>query len=75
MWFSLERTTYVVAGESVEVGNPGTLGMTKGRATFLWKVVSGPKAHFITLGGPQAQDSFGRDDKFVGANTLTDPKR
>jgi hypothetical protein len=25
MWFSLERTTYVVAGESCEVGNPGTL--------------------------------------------------
>jgi hypothetical protein len=29
MWFSLERTTYVVAGESGEAGNPGTLGMTK----------------------------------------------
>src|SRR5271156_6116314 len=29
MWFSLRRTTYVVAGEFSEVGNPGTLGMTK----------------------------------------------
>jgi hypothetical protein len=29
MWFSLRRTTYVVAGESGEVGNPGRLGMTK----------------------------------------------
>jgi hypothetical protein len=28
MWFSLRRTTYVVAGESGEIGNPGTLGMT-----------------------------------------------
>src|SRR5271156_6984074 len=31
MWFSLKRTTYVVAGNSGEVGNPGTLGMTKRR--------------------------------------------
>jgi hypothetical protein len=31
MWFSLGRTTYVVAGESGEAGNPGTLGMTKRR--------------------------------------------
>jgi hypothetical protein len=30
MWFSLRRTTYVVAGESGEVGNPAALGMTKG---------------------------------------------
>jgi hypothetical protein len=29
MWFSLRRTTYVVAGESGEVGNPGTLGDDK----------------------------------------------
>jgi hypothetical protein len=34
MWFSPRRTTYVVVGESGEVGNPGTLGMTKGRATL-----------------------------------------
>jgi hypothetical protein len=33
MWFSLGRTTSVVAVESGEVGNPGTLGMTKERAT------------------------------------------
>jgi hypothetical protein len=31
VWFSLERTTSVVAGESREAGNPGTLGMTKRR--------------------------------------------
>jgi hypothetical protein len=31
VWFSLERTTSVVAGESSEAGNPGTLGMTKER--------------------------------------------
>src|SRR5258708_1749117 len=29
VWFSLERTTSVVVGESSEAGNPGTLGMTK----------------------------------------------
>jgi hypothetical protein len=28
MWFSLGRTNYLVASESGEVGNPGTLGMT-----------------------------------------------
>jgi hypothetical protein len=33
MWFSLRRTTSVVAGGSGEAGNPGTLGMTKERAT------------------------------------------
>jgi hypothetical protein len=31
VWFSLERTTSVVVAESSEVGNPGTLGMTKRR--------------------------------------------
>jgi hypothetical protein len=49
MWFSLGRTTCVVAGENCEVGNPGTLGMTKERETFQLKVVSGAKAFFIAL--------------------------
>src|ERR1700730_8580421 len=31
VWFSLERTTSVVAGESSEAGNPGTLRITKRR--------------------------------------------
>jgi hypothetical protein len=31
VWLSLRRTTYTVAGESGEVGHPGTLGMAKGR--------------------------------------------
>jgi hypothetical protein len=44
--------------------------MTKERATFLWKVVSGPKAFFSTLGGPQAHDSSGRDDNSVAAKIL-----
>ena len=39
IWFSLRRTTNVVAGESGEVGNPGSLGMTKERGSFLRKVV------------------------------------
>jgi hypothetical protein len=30
----------------------------------------GQKAFFITLGGPQAHDSSGRDDKFVARNAL-----
>src|SRR5882672_8618148 len=34
VWFSLERTTSVVAGESSEAGNPGTLGMTKRRGSL-----------------------------------------
>jgi hypothetical protein len=34
MWFSLGRTTYVVGSKSGEVGNPGTLGMTKESAAF-----------------------------------------
>jgi hypothetical protein len=32
VWFSLLRTTCVVAGESGKVGNPAALGMTKERA-------------------------------------------
>jgi hypothetical protein len=39
--------------------------MTKGRVTLPWRVVAGRKAFFITLGGPKAHDSSGRDDKFV----------
>jgi hypothetical protein len=31
----------MVVGESGEVGDPGTLGMTKKRVTFSWKVVDG----------------------------------
>jgi hypothetical protein len=41
--------------------------MTKGRVVITWKVVAGPKAFFITLGGPQAHDHSGRDDDFVAA--------
>ena len=37
VWFSLERTTSVVAGESSEAGNPGTLGMTKRRGSLQGK--------------------------------------
>jgi hypothetical protein len=33
----LERTTSVVAGESSEAGNPGTLGMTKRRGSLQGK--------------------------------------
>jgi hypothetical protein len=38
-------------------GNPGSLGMTKGRATLPWRVVAGLKAFFINLGGQQAHAS------------------
>jgi hypothetical protein len=62
MWFSLRRTTYVVAGESGEVGNPGTLGMTNRKG---WRV-RGERLRnrniFITIGGPQAHPTT-RDDK------------
>jgi hypothetical protein len=34
MWFSLGRTTYAVAGESGEVGNPAALGMTTRRGSW-----------------------------------------
>jgi hypothetical protein len=39
--------------------------MKKGRAKLPWKVVAGQKAFFITLGGPQAHDHSGRDDKLA----------
>jgi hypothetical protein len=49
------------------VGNPGTLGMTKGGRRFHgWRAVAGQKAFFISLGGPQAHDHSGRDDKGYG---------
>jgi hypothetical protein len=46
----------VVAGESGEVGNPASLGMTRRGRRF---IESGcwTEAFFITLGGPQAHDS------------------
>jgi hypothetical protein len=37
MWFSLGRTTSVVACEIGEVGNPGTLGMTNRRGSWQGK--------------------------------------
>jgi hypothetical protein len=37
--------------------------MTKGSATLPWRAVAGQKAFFISLGGPQAHDHAGRDDK------------
>jgi hypothetical protein len=39
--------------------------MTKERVTVSMEVVAGTETFFITLGGPQAHDSSGRDDKFV----------
>jgi hypothetical protein len=41
-----------------------SVGMTKGRAKRPWRVVAGQSAFFITLGGPQAHESSGRDEKF-----------
>jgi hypothetical protein len=45
---------------SAELQIPRLRGMTKERATLLWKVVSGPKAFFIALRGPQDHDSSDR---------------
>ena len=45
--------------------------MTKGMATLPWRAVAGQKAFFITLGGPQAHEHFGRDDKvYLGAGLV-----
>jgi hypothetical protein len=41
--------------------------MTKVRAAFPWESGLGQKAFFITLGGPKAHDSSGRDDNSVGS--------
>jgi hypothetical protein len=40
--------------------------MTKGRAALPLSVVAEQKLFFITLGGPKAHDSSGRDDKGEG---------
>jgi hypothetical protein len=42
-----------------------SVGMTKERATPPRTAVAGQKRFFIPLGGPQAYDLSGRDDKFV----------
>jgi hypothetical protein len=39
--------------------------MTKGRAVLPGRVVAEQEPFFITLGGPLAHDSSGRDDNFV----------
>jgi hypothetical protein len=44
--------------------------MKKGRATILRKVVAGPTALFMTLGGPHAHFYSGRDDKFITPKCL-----
>jgi hypothetical protein len=40
--------------------------MTKGRAVLPGRVVAEEKRFFISLGGPNAHDSSGRDDKGEG---------
>jgi hypothetical protein len=50
MWFSLGENHISGAGESCEAGNPGTLGMTKGRAMVSWKKGYWRAGFFITLG-------------------------
>jgi hypothetical protein len=55
------------SGEVRGTADPSApLGMTKERATSLWKVVAEPKAFFSTLGGPQAHDSSGEIPRFYG---------
>jgi hypothetical protein len=65
MWFSLRRTTYVVADESGEVGNPGSLGMTNRK----WWWVRGERLPnrniFMLMCGPQAHPTTW-DDKRGG---------
>jgi hypothetical protein len=44
---------YFSPGEVRGTADPSaSLGMTKGRATLQWKVVTEQKEFFITLGGP-----------------------
>jgi hypothetical protein len=38
--------------------------MTKGRATLPWRAVAGKNAFSMTLSGPKAHESSGRDDNF-----------
>jgi len=42
------------------------VGMTRGRAVLLRRVVAERELVFISLGGPKAHDSSGRDDKGEG---------
>jgi hypothetical protein len=61
----LRRTTHVVAGESGEVGNPGTLGMTKRKEWWVRGERLLNRDIFILSGGPQAHPTT-RDDKGKG---------
>jgi hypothetical protein len=54
----------VVAGENCEVGNPGTLGMTKERETFQLKVFLERRRFSSLWIGPQAHDNRSRDLRF-----------
>jgi hypothetical protein len=62
MWFSLRRTTHVVAIESGEVGNPASLGMTDRRGWWVRGERLMNRNIFILIGGPQAHPAA-RDDK------------
>jgi hypothetical protein len=41
------------------------VGMTKGKATLPWRAVAEQQPFFITLGGPLADGSSGRDNNSV----------
>jgi hypothetical protein len=49
----------VVAGESGEAGNPGTLGMTKGKGNGPIGSGCRTEAFFVNLDGSQVQDNSG----------------
>jgi hypothetical protein len=66
MWFSLRRTTYVVAGESGEVGNPAALGMTKRKGRWVRGERLLNRNIFILIGGPQVHPTARGEDRVKG---------
>jgi len=66
MWFSLGRTTSVVAIESGEVGNPSTLGMTKRKGQPFIRSGCRTEVFFVILDGPAAHRV---DEKCLGPTT------
>src|SRR6202035_5286170 len=57
VWFSLKRTTSGVAGESGDVGNPGTLGMTERRGWLKGRGLLPREKAFVGATGTPSIDS------------------
>jgi hypothetical protein len=72
----LDRSDFQVVPSGLDLKGKAALPfgvrLFKEEAVLPSRAAAGQEAFFITLGGRQAQDSSGRDDKFVAKTELSE---